>query len=128
MTNMKTFKAFCDERLTNAAPITESKIFLDDIEEVTKENYEFRKVLYTGRHLQLVLMTLNPGEEIGEEIHNGDQFFRFEEGEGTVVINDIEHKVESDFGLIVPMGMKHNIINTGTTPLKLYTIYSPPQH
>ena len=125
---MKTFRVFCDERLTNAVPIKESKIFFDDIEEVTKENYEFRKVLYTGRHLQLVLMTLNPGEEIGEEIHNGDQFFRFEEGEGTVVINDIEHKVESDFGLIVPMGIKHNIINTGTAPLKLYTLYSPPQH
>ncbi len=100
-----------------------------DIEDATKENDNFRKVLYTAKYSQLVLMSLKPGEEIGAEVHDDrDQFFRFEKGEGKVVIDGSEYEIKKDYAVIVPAGAHHNIINTGDEDLKLYTIYSPPQH
>ena len=105
------------------------KGFIDDIEELTEDNDDFRRVLYTGRHLQLVLMALQPGEDIGEEVHDdGDQFFRIEEGEGTVTIDGVEHAVEDDDAIVVPAGARHNVVNTGSGPLKFYTVYGPPEH
>lgn len=101
-----------------------------DIEKETLENTAFRKVLYTGSHSQLVLMNLKPGEEIGLEIHEGnDQFFRFEKGEGRVVINEAEYVVGDGVAIVVPSGAQHNVINTSETEdLKLYTLYSPAHH
>ena len=105
------------------------KGFVDDIEKLTEENEDFRRVLYTGHHLQLVLMTLRPGEEIGEEVHEDrDQFFRIEEGEGEVVIDGVRHEVEDDDAIVVPAGARHNVICTGDSPLRLYTLYGPPEH
>jgi mannose-6-phosphate isomerase-like protein (cupin superfamily) len=100
------------------------------IEKDTLENENFRKVLFTGPNMQLVLMTLQPGEDIGQEIHEGhDQFFRFEAGVGKVVIDDTEYEVKDGDVAIVPSGADHNIINTSETEtLKLYTIYAPPEH
>lgn len=103
--------------------------FVDDIETLTKENNSFRKVLYTGQHIQLVLMALQPGEEIGKEVHEDrDQFFRFETGRGQVLIDGTAHPVKSDDGVIVPAGAEHNVINAGSDVLRLYTIYGPPEH
>jgi len=103
--------------------------FCDDIDRLTIDNEDFRRVLYTGEHLQLVLMTLQPGDEIGEEVHEDrDQFFRFEEGSGVVRIDGVDNRVEADFAVIVPAGARHNVINSGDAPLKLYTIYGPPEH
>lgn len=106
------------------------KGFVDNIGNLTMENGNFRQVLYTGKNCQLVLMSLKPGEDIGEEVHETvDQFFRFEGGRGKVVIDGVEHMIEAEFAVIVPAGARHNIINTSATePLKLYTIYSPPNH
>ena len=105
------------------------KGYCDNIEKRTLENGNFRKVLYTGHNLQLVLMTLQPGEEIGEEVHDDrDQFFRFEKGTGVVIIDGQENRVEEDFGVIVPQGARHNVRNTGSDPLQRYTIYGPPEH
>ena len=103
--------------------------FCDDIERLTVDNENFRQVLYTGEHLQLVLMTLQPGEEIGEEVHEDrDQFFRVEEGQGSVDIDGRENPVMDDFAVIVPAGARHNVRNTGKEPLRFYTIYGPPEH
>lgn len=103
--------------------------FSGDIEEATIANNDFRRVLYTGEHLQLVLMSLAPGEEIGEETHEDrDQFFRFEEGAGVVVIDGKENEVEDNFAVIVPAGAKHNVKNTSDEPLQFYTLYGPPEH
>ena len=103
--------------------------FIDDIEKLTKENNFFRKVLFTGKHSQLVVMSLKPGEEIGLEVHdNVDQFFRVDEGEGEVTIDGKKSQIKDGFAVVVPAGSKHNIVNTGDTDLKLYTIYSPPNH
>ncbi|HUW24539.1 MAG TPA: cupin domain-containing protein [Patescibacteria group bacterium] len=104
--------------------------FVTNIEEATEKNENYRQVLFTAPHSQLVLMTLQPGEEIGMEVHpNVDQFFRFEEGEGKVIIDGEEHEIKDGFAIVVPAGSQHNIINTSTTEaLKLYTIYSPAQH
>jgi mannose-6-phosphate isomerase-like protein (cupin superfamily) len=105
------------------------KGFIADIEELTEENTDFRRVLYTGKNMQLVLMALKPGEEIGEEVHEDrDQFFRIEEGEGEVVIDGTRTPVEDDDAIIVPAGARHNLINTGDEPLLLYTLYAPPEH
>lgn len=105
------------------------KGYRDNVEELTLNNEDFRRVLYTGQNLQLVLMTLKPGEEIGEEVHEDkDQFFRFESGQGEVLINDKSNKVEDGIGVIVPAGAKHNVRNTGDDPLTMYTIYGPPDH
>jgi mannose-6-phosphate isomerase-like protein (cupin superfamily) len=100
------------------------------LEKETRKNTDFRRVLYTGKHDQLVLMSLGPGEEIGEETHEGvDQFFRFERGVGKVIIDSVEHRVKDGNGVIVPAGARHNVINTSKRAnLKLYTIYSPPEH
>jgi mannose-6-phosphate isomerase-like protein (cupin superfamily) len=100
------------------------------LENETLKNTDFRRVLYTGKHSQLVLMCLKPGEEIGSEVHDTiDQFFRFEKGQGIVVIDGVEHKVKDGSGIIVPSGAQHNVINSSkTSDLKLYTIYSPPEH
>lgn len=105
------------------------KGFVIDIEDATKENGNFRKVLYTAKYSQLVLMSLKPGEEIGAEVHEThDQFFRFEKGEGKVLIDGNEYKIKKDFAVIVPAGANHNVVNTGDEDLKLYTIYSPAEH
>lgn len=105
------------------------KGYVDNIEKQTKDNDDFRRVLYTGKHIQLVLMTLQPGEDIGEEVHPDiDQFFRIEKGEGRVEIDGVAHEVEDDDAIIVPAGARHNIVNSGHKPLKLYTLYAPPEH
>jgi len=106
------------------------KGFVTNIEKDTENNNFFRKVIFTAKNSQLVLMSLKPGEEIGTEVHdNLDQFFRFEDGEGKVVIEGVEFPVEDGFAVVIPAGTEHNIINTSPNePLKLYTIYSPPNH
>ena len=103
--------------------------YCDNIEKATVQNEDFRRVLYTGEHLQLVLMTLQPGEEIGSEVHpDRDQFFRIEQGQGAIDIDGKENRVEDDFAVIVPAGARHNVRNTGSEPLRLYTLYGPPEH
>ena len=105
--------------------------YVKDIEAQAIENTFFRKVLFTGEHEQLVVMSLNPGEDIGNETHlDTDQFFRIEQGEATFIFNrKEEHKVHAGAGIVVPAGTQHNVINTSTTkPLKLYTLYAPPNH
>jgi mannose-6-phosphate isomerase-like protein (cupin superfamily) len=106
------------------------KGFVQNIEKLTLENDNFRKVLYTSKHSQLVLMSLLPGEEIGMEVHNeNDQFFRFEKGEGKCIIDGNEYQITDGSAVVVPVGAEHNIINTSQKdPLKLYTIYSPAHH
>lgn len=106
-------------------------IYHSDLEKVTEQNSFFRKVLFTGKNLQLVVMSLKPGEEIGNEIHEKvDQFFRVEEGEAKVIVENGKEEffVEDDDAFIIPAGTWHNVINTGDEELKLYTIYSPPNH
>jgi mannose-6-phosphate isomerase-like protein (cupin superfamily) len=103
--------------------------FVKDIEKLTETNRDFRRVLYTGKHLQLVLMALQPAEEIGEEVHpDGDQFFRVEKGTAEVVIDGTRTRVNGGDGIVVPGGARHNVINTGEEPLLLYTLYGPPEH
>jgi mannose-6-phosphate isomerase-like protein (cupin superfamily) len=106
------------------------KGYSTSIEEETRKNSDFRRVLYTGKYSQLVLMNLKPMEEIGMETHpNIDQFFRFEEGEGKAIIDGVEHKIKDGDAVIVPAGAKHNVVNTSKkSELKLYTMYSPPEH
>ena len=105
------------------------KGYVDDIEQVTLASGDFRRVLYTGHNLQLVVMSINPGEEIGAEVHEDrDQFFRIEQGEGVISIDSVDHAVKDDDAVIVPQGARHNVRATGTSPLKLYTIYGPPEH
>ncbi|HEX2835318.1 MAG TPA: cupin domain-containing protein [Thermoanaerobaculia bacterium] len=103
--------------------------FVDDIERLTLANSNFRRVLYTGKQMQLVLMTLKPGEEIGEEVHEDrDQFFRVEQGRGVVFIDGRSSEIRDDMAIIVPAGARHNVQNNGDEPLKVYTIYAPPEH
>jgi mannose-6-phosphate isomerase-like protein (cupin superfamily) len=105
------------------------KGFHTNIEKETLENKNFRKVLYTAAYMQLVLMSLKPGEDIGLEVHGVDQFFRFEKGKGKVIIGNNEYEVKDGDVIIVPAGMPHNVINTSETEeLKLYTLYAPPHH
>jgi mannose-6-phosphate isomerase-like protein (cupin superfamily) len=105
------------------------KGFVVDIETDTKQNDNFRKVLYTGKNSQLVLMSLKPGEDIGEEVHKDtDQFFRVDAGSGKVIINGNETEIKNGSAIVIPQGAKHNVINTGKENLKLYSIYSPPHH
>jgi len=105
------------------------KGFFSHLEEDVKQNSNFRKVLYTGHHSQLVLMSLLAGEEIGMEIHpDNDQFFRFDQGEGKVIVDGNEYEVKDGDAVLVPAGAEHNVINTGSEPLRFYTIYSPPHH
>ena len=104
------------------------KGFVEDIENLAIKNKSFRKVLYTASDTQLVLMTLNPGEEIGAEVHGLDQFFRVEEGTGEVLLDGVRTQIHPGFAVLVPAGARHNIVNTGSHRLKLYTLYSPPKH
>jgi len=105
------------------------KGFIADIEELTEENDDFRRVLYTGKNLQLVLMAIAPGSEIGEEVHaDRDQFFRVEKGKGEVSVDGHRSSIKGDDAIIVPAGARHNIMNTGDQPLRLYTLYAPPEH
>jgi len=100
-----------------------------DMEELVEENRDFRRVLYTGKNLQLVVMSLRPGEDIGEEVHEAsDQAFRIERGKGEVWIDGVRTKLAKDHVVIVPAGVRHNIVNTGARSLRLYTLYGPPQH
>ena len=102
--------------------------FVQDIEVLAIKNDEFRQVLYTAKHCQLVVMALKPNEEIGAEVHQLDQFFRVEEGTGDAVLDSVRTAISAGFAVLVPAGANHNIINTGSVPLKLYTIYAPPNH
>jgi mannose-6-phosphate isomerase-like protein (cupin superfamily) len=104
------------------------KGYIDNIEKLTRENQNFRKVLYTAKNSQLVLMCLKPNEEIGEEVHTLDQFFRIESGNGKVIIDGIEHNIADGSAIVIPAGAKHNVVNGSSFELKLYTIYSPPEH
>jgi mannose-6-phosphate isomerase-like protein (cupin superfamily) len=105
------------------------KGFVGDIEAMARKNGNFRRVLYTGRKLQLVLMSLAPGEEIGEEVHHDrDQFFRIEKGEGAIWIDGHRTALRDNVAVVVPVGARHNIRNTGERSMKLYTIYGPPEH
>ena len=103
--------------------------YTSNIEHDTKENLHFRKVVWTGKHMQIVYMSLLPGQEIGIEIHNHvDQFFRIEEGQAKAIVSDESFELAEDSTLVIPAGSEHNIINTGDGILKLYTIYTPPNH
>ncbi len=104
------------------------KGYITNIEKATKENTDYRRVLYTAKNSQLVLMCVMPGDEIGEEVHHLDQFIRIEEGEGKAVLDGVEHSLVEDDAVVIPEGTRHNVINTGTTPLKLYSVYSPAEH
>lgn len=105
-----------------------AKGYVVDIEKAAKDNDYFRKVLYTAPNSQLVVMCLKPGEDIGMEMHDLDQFIRIEKGEGKAILDGVEHSLEDDWAVVIPAGTNHNIINTGKKPMKLYTIYSPPEH
>jgi mannose-6-phosphate isomerase-like protein (cupin superfamily) len=105
------------------------KGYITNIEDDTLQNQDFRRVLYTGRNSQLVLMSLQPKEEIGAEIHTLDQFIRVEAGEGVAILDGVRHQISDGTAVVVPAGTKHNIINDSETDeLKLYTLYSPPEH
>jgi len=104
------------------------KGFVQDIEGIAVKNSEFRRVLYTAKNCQLVVMALKPKEEIGEEVHTLDQFFRVEEGSGEAILDGVRTAIQAGFAVLVPAGSNHNIINTGNVPLKLYTLYAPPNH
>ncbi len=104
------------------------KGYVANIEKITLENENFRKVLYTDKNSQLVLMSLIAGEEIGVEVHDVDQFLRVEKGTGTAILNDVPHDITDGSVIVVPAGTKHNVINTGSGTMKLYTIYMPPHH
>ena len=104
------------------------KGYVQDIEGVAIKNTAFRQVLYTAKNCQLVVMALKPKEEIGAEVHHLDQFFRVEEGTGEAVLDGVRSAIKPGFAVLVPAGTNHNIVNTGTVPMKLYTIYSPPNH
>ena len=105
------------------------KGYVTDIEEATLKNSLYRQVLFTAKNSQLVLMSLKPGEEIGEEVHELDQFLRFEAGDGTVILDGQDHAVRDGFAVVIPAGTRHNVINTSkSADLKLYSLYSPPEH
>ena len=104
------------------------KGFVKNIEDIAVENDAFRRVLYTAKNCQLVVMALKPKEEIGMEIHSLDQFFRVEEGTGEAILDGVRTAISAGFAVLVPAGANHNIINTGGVPLKLYTLYAPPNH
>lgn len=105
------------------------KGYITNIEKLSLENTNFRTVLYTAKNSQLVVMSIKPGEDIGSEVHELDQFIRCEAGQGKAILNDVEHDISDGYAVIVPSGAKHNIINTSKdTDLKLYTLYSPPNH
>ena len=102
--------------------------YVTNIEKATLENENYRKVLYTAKNSQLVLMTIQPGDEIGEEIHELDQFIRLEAGKARVTLDGVEHSLEDDWAVVIPAGTKHNVVNVGDEPVRLYSVYSPPEH
>lgn len=104
------------------------KGFIGNIEVLSVESADFRRVLYTAKSIQLVTMSLAPGEDIGLEVHQLDQFFRVEQGSGVAILDGVSSPVSDGFAVLVPAGVNHNIINTGSAPLKLYTLYAPPNH
>jgi len=105
------------------------KGYVDNIEDLAEKNEEFRRVLYTSKNLQLVLMALHTGEDIGEEIHEDrDQFFRIETGNGEIEIDGVRSEIKAGSAVIVPAGARHNLRNSGTSALRLYTLYAPPEH
>lgn len=104
------------------------KGYVANIEEDTLRNKDFRRVLYTAKNSQLVLMNLRPNEDIGEEVHTLDQFIRVEAGNGVAILDGVEHRLSDGFAVVIPAGTRHNIVNVGSDELKLYTIYSPPEH
>jgi mannose-6-phosphate isomerase-like protein (cupin superfamily) len=104
------------------------KGFVQNIEELATKNANFRRVLYTAKNCQLVVMSLHPAEEIGMEVHKLDQFFRVEEGSGEAIFDGVRSPISAGFAVLVPAGTKHNIVNTSAAPLKLYTLYAPPNH
>jgi len=104
------------------------KGYVQDIESIAVKNEEFRRVLYTARNCQLVVMALKPREDIGMEVHKLDQFFRVEEGTGEAVLDGVRTAIRAGFAVLVPAGTNHNIINAGSVPMKLYTLYAPPNH
>lgn len=130
MKRVNNFNDFINESAKkDKSEISDKKGHHVNIEKETIDNKDYRRVLYTGENLQLVLMSLKPGEEIGKEMHPTiDQFFRFEEGKGKVFINENEYNVKDGDSVIIPAGSEHNIINIGKDDLKLYTIYTPPNH
>ena len=100
-----------------------------NIEKLSLKNEDFRQVIYTAKNSQLVVMSLKPGEDIGSEVHQLDQFIRIESGEGKTILNGNEHQISAGFAVVVPAGVEHNIINTSQSePMKIYTVYSPPNH
>lgn len=105
------------------------KGFVENIEKLTEQNSDFRRVLYTGKNLQLVMMAIQSGEDIGEEVHaDRDQFFRVEKGIGEIWIDGQSSQISSDVAMVVPAGARHNVVNTGDQTLLLYTLYAPPEH
>ncbi|MFW5853134.1 MAG: cupin domain-containing protein [Patescibacteria group bacterium] len=104
------------------------KGYIDNIEKATKDNTDYRRVVYTAKNSQLVLMSIEPGDEIGEEVHDLDQFIRIEAGQAKAVLDGVEHELSDDDAIVIPQGMSHNVINIGSVPLKLYSVYSPPEH
>lgn len=104
------------------------KGYVENIEQMSITGNDFRRVLYTAKNTQLVIMSLAAGEDIGEEVHDLDQFLRIEAGQGKAILDGVEHEISDGYAVVVPAGTKHNIINTGAEPMKLYTLYSPPEH
>ena len=104
------------------------KGYVGNIEKETQENGNFRKVLYTAKYSQLVVMSLAAGDDIGEETHTLDQFVRVESGNRKAILDGVEHNIEDGFAVVIPAGTKHNIVNGTGSPMKLYTLYSPPEH
>jgi len=104
------------------------KGYLANIERATLDNLDYRRVLYTATNMQLVLMSIAPGDEIGEETHHLDQFIRIEQGSASVTLDGVSHAVEDDWAIVIPAGTRHNVVNTGILPLKLYSLYAPPEH
>lgn len=102
--------------------------YVTNLEKATLENTNYRRVLYTGKNSQLVLMNIQPGDEIGAEIHHLDQFIRIESGNGRAILDGVEHDLEDGSAVVIPAGTNHNVINTGEIELKLYSVYSPPEH
>lgn len=111
------------------APVAADTAYVVNIEQAAQANNNFRRVLFTGPHMQLVLMTLRPGEDIGMEVHEkGDQFIRVEAGKGSAILDGVTHPLQDGSSVVIPQGVRHNIVNTGSTPLRMYVLYSPPEH
>lgn len=128
--NLSKIKEIAKKIISEKEPPVNPKLkgFVTNIENDTINNKNFRKVLYTGKNSQLVLMSIKPKEDIGNEVHDVDQFFRVDSGSGKVIINGVEQEISDGFAIVIPAGAKHNIVNDSSKDLKLYSIYSPPHH